>query len=108
MELTDILRKAARDDFDIFKVDLEKFKESIKNVRPDFNDVRPKLQKVDFPAMSNMNNVFNINMEVNDVHNGREMVNFLIKDKTFENAIKSMTVDRLVGGSQFAKNRYIK
>lgn len=111
MELTDILRKATRDDSILF--DNDKFMKNIEelssNLKPEFNSFIAKLPHMNTEGfMGNMNNVFNMNFELHEVQSGRDVVNFLIKDKTFENAIQAMTVDRLAGGSKFAKSKYYK
>lgn len=108
IELTDILRKAARDDVSLLNID--KFFDDIKNfskyAQPEFNSFLQNIPQNISSGIGNMNNVFNMNFELHNVQDGEAMIDYLINSKRFENVMQAATIDRLVGGSQFAKNKY--
>lgn len=108
IELTDILRKAARDDVSLLNID--KFFDDIKNfskyAQPEFNSFLQNIPQNTSSGIGNMNNVFNMNFELHNVQDGEAMIDYLINSKRFENVMQAATIDRLVGGSQFAKNKY--
>ena len=112
-ELTGVLRRATKEDFAILEyydrmADLMKHQSyMIDSLSSVFN------QATDggYHAASNnstgtMYNEFNMTFELHEVQSGEDVINYLIHSNRFENAIQAMTVDRLVGGSKFAKSKY--
>ena len=110
MDLTKTLRKATAEDSVLFNSDwINNVDNLISCMQPMFDSLSGNVQRfIPNVASQNMSNVFNMNFELHEVQNGRDVVNFLIKDPTFENAVKAMTVDRLAGGSKFSKSKYYK
>ena len=49
---------------------------------------------------------FNMNISIDHVEDYNDFVNQLKQDNQFERFIKSMTVDRMLGGNSLAKNKY--
>lgn len=47
-----------------------------------------------------------IQIDIDHVEDYNDLINQMVKDKKFERFIQSMTIDRVVGGSSLAKNKY--
>lgn len=52
------------------------------------------------------NFIFNVNIPIERVLDYEDFMNQMRKDGRFEKFIQSMTIDRMVGGSRLAKNKY--
>ena len=68
---------------------------------------------VDVPVNGSSNNTYIQNLDkvvfsLPNITNYSEFVTALQRDKNFEKLIKSMTVDRLAGGSSLAKTKSIR
>ena len=71
-------------------------------------DISDRLSAISSPA-GNVGNTFGdfkINIPIEHVEDYNDFVSQLQKDKQFENMILSMTVDRILGKSSLAKNKY--
>lgn len=74
------------------------------------NTVLEALSKIDSPSPVSSQSFGDINYQVtipiDHVENYNDFMNQMSKDGKFEKLVKSMTVDRLAGGSKISKNKY--
>ena len=68
------------------------------------------LKNISTPNVGDVTSVGDINFEINipidHVSDYNDFVNQLRADNKFEKMVQSMTIDRIAGGSKFAKNKY--
>ena len=73
-------------------------------------NILKQLAKIESPLTARGTNVgditYQITIPIDHVQDYNDFMNQMRKDGKFEKMIQSMTVDRLVGGSKIAKNKY--
>lgn len=73
----------------------------------DIMDGLSKIAAIDTDTSGGIGDVtYNINIPIDHVEDYEDFMNHMRRDRQFEQLIQSMTVDRLVGGSKIAKNKF--
>ena len=73
----------------------------------DIMDGLSKIAAIDTDVSGGIGDVtYNINIPIDHVEDYEDFMNHMRRDRQFEQLIQSMTVDRLVGGSKIAKNKF--
>lgn len=108
LELKDVLRQMAQNELSVVGQSPSVYGINITPNIGNILDVSSKLEELKNNTVSKNNNVTfgDMNINIDHVENYDDFVNQLRQDKKFEKMVQSITVDRLVGGSSLAKNKY--
>lgn len=107
IELKEFLRELASRELDFadrspFRfTEVPQFSDTI-----DFSSVLSSIMSFDHSDLANTYGDFNITIPIERIEDYNDFVNQLKNDKKFERMIQDITVNRLSGGSQLAKNRH--
>lgn len=78
---------------------------SLSGINSSASSMIPGLSNRTFNSSSSAGDI-NIDINIDKVEDYNDFVNKMQKDRQFEKMIRSMTTDRLAGGSSLAKNKY--